>query len=143
MKHVDLSVPGYVGRKLVKWQHPKPKRPQHLPYQAAPIVYGAKMQTPVPSDVTAPLTKAQIKHIQEIVGAFIWYGQACDPTLTAALSAIGSRQTKGTEAVLAACHQLLDYLATHPDAAIRYHASNMVLAFDTDASYLSEMDGKS
>ena len=77
------------------------------------------------------------------MGAFIWYGQACDPTLTATLSAIASRQTKGTEAVLAACHQLLDYLATHPDAAIRYHASDMILAFDTDASYLSEMDGKS
>ena len=143
MKHVDLSVPGYVKRKLVKWQHPKPSRPQHSPYHAAPIVYGAKVQTPVPSDKTAPLTKDQIKQVQEIVGAFIWYGQACDPTLTAALSAIASRQTKGTEAVMAACHQLLDYLATHPNAAIRYHASDMVLAFDTDASYLSEMDGKS
>ena len=143
MKHVDLSVPGYVQRKLTKWQHPNPKKPQHSPYQAAPIVYGTKVQQPVPSDVTAPLTDAQIKHVQEIVGAFIWYGQACDPTLTASLSAISSRQTKGTDAVLAACHQLLDYLATHPNAAIRYHASDMILAFDTDASYLSEMDGKS
>jgi hypothetical protein len=143
MKRVDLSVPGFVNRKLTKWQHKKPTRPQHSPYQAAPIVYGAKTQKPVQSDVTAPLTDKQIKLVQEIVGAFIWYGQACDPTLTATLSAIASRQTKGTEAVLAACHQLLDYLATHPDAAIRYHASDMILAFDTDASYLSEMDGKS
>jgi hypothetical protein len=143
MKHVHLSVPGYVQQKLTKWQHPNPKKPQHSPYQAAPIVYGTKVQQPVPSDVTAPLTDAQIKHVQEIVGAFIWYGQACDPTLTASLSAISSRQTKGTDAVLAACHQLLDYLATHPNAAIRYHASDMILAFDTDASYLSEMDGKS
>ena len=77
------------------------------------------------------------------MGTFIWYGRACDPTLAAGLSAIGSRQTKGTEAVLAASHQLLDYLATHPNAAIRYHASDMVLAFDTDPSYLSEVGGKS
>ena len=143
MRHVDLSVPGYVPRKLIKWQHKKPSRPQHSPYQAAPISYGAKVQAPVPSDETAPLTPAQVKKVQEIVGAFIWYGQACDPTLTAALSAIASRQTKGTDAVMAACHQFLDYLATHPNAAIRYKASDMVLAFDTDASYLSEIGGKS
>ena len=41
-----------------------------------------------------------------------------------------------------AFHQLLDYLETHPDATIWYHASDMILAFDTDASYLSELGGK-
>ena len=143
MRHVDLSVPGYVGRKLIKYQHPMPTKPQHSPYQAAPIIYGAKVQQPTAPDTSAPLTDEQIKHVQDIVGTFIWYGRACDPTLAAGLSAIGSRQTKGTAAVLAASHQLLDYLATHPNAAIRYHASDMVLAFDTDASYLSEVGGKS
>lgn len=137
MKHVDLSVPGYAQRKLIKWQHQKPLQLQHSPYQAAPIIYRAKVQAP------APLTPAQVKKVQEIVGAFIWYGQACAPTLTAALSAIAPRQTKGTDAVMAACHQFLDYLATHPNAAIQYKASDMVLAFNTDASYLSEIDGKS
>ena len=34
--------------------------------------------------------------------------------------------------------QFLDYAATHPDAIITYHASNMVLAGHSDASYLSE-----
>jgi hypothetical protein len=37
-----------------------------------------------------------------------------------------------------ACHQLLDYVATHPNADIRYTASNMILAVHTNASYLSE-----
>jgi hypothetical protein len=32
---------------------------------------------------------------------------------------------------------MLDYLATHPDATIRYHASDMVLHIHSDASYLS------
>ena len=141
--HVDLSVPGYVQRKLTKYQHPKPTKPQHSPYLSAPIQYGAKVQSPVPSDTTALLSDSQIKHIQDIVGSFIWYARACDPTLTAALSAIGARQSKATAAVQKAAHHLLDYLATHPNAAIRYHASDMILAFDTDASYLSEMDGKS
>ena len=43
---------------------------------------------------------------------------------------------------MAACHQLLDYLATYPDVAILYHASDMILAFDTEVSYLSELCSK-
>ena len=43
---------------------------------------------------------------------------------------------------MTACYQLLDHLATHPDAVIWYHASDMILAFDTDASYISELGGK-
>ena len=39
----------------------------------------------------------------------------------------------GTAYAMAACHQLLDYLATLPDAAIWYHASDMILDFETDA----------
>ena len=56
---------------------------------------------------------------------------------------MASRQTQGTKAVMATYHQILDHIATHPDAAINYHASDMILAFDTDASYLSELGGRS
>jgi hypothetical protein len=37
----------------------------------------------------------------------------------------------------------LDYLATHPDAAIRYHASDMILHIHSDASYLSVSNSRS
>ena len=36
----------------------------------------------------------------------------------------------------------LDYCATHPDAKIRYHASDMQLWIHSDASYLGEQEGK-
>ena len=100
------------------------------------------MQQPVKSDTSATLSDKQIKCVQDIVGTFVWYSRACDPTLAASLSAISSRQIKGTEDVMTAFHQLLDYLSTHPDTAIWYHASDMILAFDTDVSYLSELGGK-
>jgi hypothetical protein len=32
------------------------------------------------------------------------------------------------------CKQLLDYLATHPNATIQFHASNMILSIHSDAS---------
>jgi hypothetical protein len=40
---------------------------------------------------------------------------------------IAIEQTKATEKMQATTNQMLDYLATHPDATIRYHASEMVL----------------
>jgi len=36
----------------------------------------------------------------------------------------------------AACDQLLDYLHTHPNAVIRYYASDMILCIVSDAAYL-------
>eukprot|EP00957_Ditylum_brightwellii_P181863 13854655-Ditylum_brightwellii.AAC.1 len=41
------------------------------------------------------------------------------------------------------CHQLLDYVATHPNAAVRFVASDMILAVHSDMSYLSESKARS
>jgi hypothetical protein len=38
---------------------------------------------------------------------------------------------------------MLDYLATHPDATIRYHASDMVLHIYSHASYLTVSNARS
>jgi hypothetical protein len=38
---------------------------------------------------------------------------------------------------------MLDYLATHPDTKIRYHASDMILHIHSDASYLSVSNARS
>jgi hypothetical protein len=39
--------------------------------------------------------------------------------------------------------QLLDYLATHPDATIQFRASDMIMNVHSDALYLSESDARS
>jgi hypothetical protein len=59
------------------------------------------------------------------------------------LNDIATEQTKATEKNQAAMNQLLDYLATHPDATIRYHASDMILHIHSDASYLSVFNAQS
>ena len=66
-----------------------------------------------------------------------------DNTLLTALSTISSAQSKGTQATLNATNQLLDYCHTHPDARIRYYASDMLLRIHSDASYLSEPEARS
>jgi hypothetical protein len=53
------------------------------------------------------------------------------------LNDVATEQTKATEKTQATTNQRLDYLATRPDATIRYHASNMILHIHGDASYLS------
>ena len=113
-----------------------------LPLQAKTIHYGAKVQR-MEEDKSPPLTPDQIKCVQKIVGTLLYYGRAVDSTLLTALSAITARQSNGTQAVAEECHQLIDYVATHPDTGIRYHACDMILAVHTDASYLSELGGKS
>jgi hypothetical protein len=60
-----------------------------------------------------------------------------------ALSTIASEQSKGTERTMKKCKQLLNYLATHPEATIRFHASDMILNIHSDASYLSEANAHS
>ena len=46
-------------------------------------------------------------------------------------------QAKATEETLAATKKLLDFVATFPDACIRYIASNMCLWIDSDSSFAS------
>ena len=60
-----------------------------------------------------------------------------------ALGCLSSAQTKGTEATAQAVTHLLNYCATHPDAILRYHTSDMYLHIHSDASYLSEAQAKS
>jgi hypothetical protein len=134
---VDLHMPDYISKALLKYQHQAPSKPQHAPYKATPIQIRAQVQT-VTMDTTAPLSKEHIKRMQDIVGTLLYYGCAVDPTILPAISAIASQQAQGTEAVADACHQLLNYVATHPNAGIRYLTSNMILAVHTNASYLSK-----
>ncbi len=51
-----------------------------------------------------------------------------------ALSAIKAASAEDTRNRV---NQFLDYMATHPDANIQYHASDMVLNVHSNASYLS------
>jgi hypothetical protein len=53
------------------------------------------------------------------------------------LNDIATEQTTATKKTKTAADQLLDYLDTHPDATIRFHASDMILHIHSDASYLS------
>ena len=77
------------------------------------------------------------------MGSFLYYGRATDITILTALSAIAGEQAKPTEKTLKRVKQFLDYMWTHPDARIRFRASDMVLNVHSDASYLSAPKARS
>lgn len=140
---VDLSMPDYVAKALQRFEHSFPKGNEDSPHQWQPPNYGAKQQLTDPIDTSRPLESKEVKFIQEVVGTFLWYARGVDSTMLVALGAISSAQAQGTEKTLDAVCQLLNYAASHPDAKLRYHASDMYLWAHSDASYLSEPKGRS
>jgi hypothetical protein len=63
--------------------------------------------------------------------------------MLAALGSLATQQANPTESTMVKATQFLDYAATHPNAIVSYHASNMVLAGQSNALYLSESNAHS
>jgi hypothetical protein len=138
----DISMPGYVSKGLSKFQHDAPKNPQLTPSRYVTPLYGAKTQYAT-KDETPPLTATQCLTIQRVTGSVLYYARAVDPTVLMPLNDIATEETKATGKTQAATNQTLDYLATHLDATIRYHASDMILYIHSYASYLSVSNARS
>jgi hypothetical protein len=115
---------------------------QHCPYLPEPKRYSADAQSPLPHDISQKLTDNKIKRYRKLLGAF-YYARAVDMTVLMALSSIASEQTKSTEGTLEKAYQVLDYVATHPNAVVRFCASDMMINIHPDALYLSKPEAKS
>ena len=80
--------------------------------------YGKSAQHPIPPDETPNAVPDSILRVQQIVGSILYYAQAVDLTALTALTTLGSKQAKATTHTLKNTEQLLDYLATHPNATL-------------------------
>ena len=128
---------------LHKFQHPAPSRPQDASHAWNQPVYGAAVQYADQPDDSPLLPPKSINLLQQIVGTLLYYAIAVDPTILVAIGAIASQQSKATQATHDATVWLLNYAASHPNATIRYNASDMVLHLHSDDSYLSEPGARS
>jgi hypothetical protein len=127
----------------LKYTHATSSRPQHCPDSPEPKKYGSEAQAALPIDALRPLGEKEIKAVQKIVGSILYYARAVDMTVLMALSTIASEQMKGTQQTMEKVLQVLDYLAIHPDATIRFRATDMVMNIHLDASYLSAPNSRS
>ena len=135
-------MPNYVNKTLKKLKHPTPTKPTHAPHKWNVPAYGKQPQI-APIDNTPPLCPKEKTKIQQIVGSFLYYARAIDATILPALSEISALQANPTEATKEKATMLLNYLSTHPNAKIRYYASDMILHVESDAAYLIAPNAKS
>ena len=56
---------------------------------------------------------------------------------------LASEQAHATEKIIKTMKHMLDYLATNPNATVRFYPSDMILNVHSDASYLSAKNAKS
>jgi hypothetical protein len=140
---VDISMPGYIKKKLQEYKHLLPGRIQYCPYSPEPKKFGSDAQAPLLPDATPVLNAKGIKWIQQIVGSILYYARAVDMTVPMALSSIAVEQMKATEKTMERCIQLLDYLASNSEAKVRFHVSDMIMNIHLDVSYLSETKARS
>ena len=140
---VDVYMPGYVDRALAKFNHTKPTRFQHTPHRWNQPIYGKRIQYANAEDTSEKLDAKGKKLVQKIVGTFLFYGRALETPTLVALNDIGHQQSSPTKNTLKETNWLMDFLAHHPNAKIRFFAGNMQLAVDSDAAYLVSPGAKS
>ena len=140
----ELSMPGYVEQALQKFNYAVTGIPNTTD---APHLYKATKKLGLsmthPQDNSTKLSPREIKHVQQIVGTFLFYARAVDPTMLTALSTIATEQSQGTQTTKDKAEHFLKYAASHPDATIKFFKSDMLLKVHSDASYLSERQGRS
>ena len=141
---LDVSMPGYVERALQRFTHTRdPSQPSNSPHPYQYPKFGQKIQYADTPDASPVLDAKAKTRIQEIIGVFLYYARAVDNTMLPALGSLASQQATPTQHTMNAIIQFLNYAVANPDAVLRYHASDMVLHVESDASYLSETKARS
>ena len=70
------------------------------------------------ADNTPPATKEERRLVQQVVGSIIYYAKGVDLTALTGLSTLASEQAKATGQTVMNMGQMLDYLATNPNATL-------------------------
>lgn len=139
---LTLSMPGYVEKALQRFGKQDIKGADS-PLIYTPPIYGVKQQLTPAEKVasTLPVSEAERKFLQELVGVFLFYSRAVDATMLMALNQLST--TPPSQAALQAAERFLQYAKKWPNSQLIFKASNMQLQAESDASYLSETLGRS
>ncbi len=139
-REMHLSMPKYVDNAIERFGA------KDYPTANSPMIYvppnhtASQLTNP---DLTPILPPERKKRIQQIVGTFLYYARAVDPTMLTAINKLASIQANPTEATEQAAHRFLSYAKTWPNASLVIRPSDMILRAHSDASYLSESNSRS
>ena len=129
-------MPIYIPNAFQEFQQKPPSRPQDAPHTRNKPVYGKHIQLATQKISAPKLNSADTKRLQSVHGNFLYYVWSVDPTMLPVLNEISTCHYAPTQDTMDICNQVLYYASTHPNATIRYHASNMILMKDPYAAYL-------
>ena len=105
-------MPNYIPDALKCFKRKKPKKWQGSPHQHTVPSFGAKQQFAQSESNEPVLGKETKKYIQEVLGTFLYYARAINPTMLVALSSIASEQASPTKPTMKKVDQFLDYAAS-------------------------------
>jgi len=136
-KTLQISMPNYIAKALLRFNIEEMKRTIHSPakYNARRYQTGPQTST---MDTSEQISEARKKWIQEVIGVILFYARAVDSTMLMPVNRLASRQANPTEQVESEVKHLLQYAASYPVAITTFQASDMKLRIYSDASYNSE-----
>jgi hypothetical protein len=141
-RHVTLTMPGYLS-KLLKRVRPHGIKGAHTPSIYVQPNYRAATSQQATVDVSPLASPAQTHELQVVIGTLLYYARTVDPAVLTVVHELGSVQARPTLNDLKKMERLLQYISCHQNHGIRYHASDMQLQIQSDASYLSRPSAKS
>ena len=89
------------------------------------------------------LDKNNQTRLQNIFGKFLYYDMPIDPTILMSLNSLVAVQINPTAETTKQITQILNYIATHPDAVTEYRRIRIILYKYLDASHISELEERS
>jgi hypothetical protein len=107
-----------VKKALLQFQHEDTKQ-QYGPSQYIAPTYGAKQQM-TSIDDSPPLSKDDIKLLQEVCGKFLYYARTIDDTMMHSFNVLATRVSYGTAKTKGAMTHFLQYCQTNPNGTKLY-----------------------
>ena len=123
---IHWCMPGYIEKALKRFGRLNLKGVDSPCVYITPQ-YGKHLHDVLPDPPSELLSPEQHKELQEIVGVFLFYARAVDPTMLTPLSKIASKQAQPTTLLLPDIERFLQYATKYPNAGQRIRASKMVL----------------
>ena len=111
--HVDISMTKYIPKAMIRLNHPAPKNPQYAPHKWTAPDYGQRLQMDPDPYSSKFIDQQGIKFVQNVVGIFLYYALALDPTMLRALNEISRVQDRPTKDTMAKEKWFLYYAATY------------------------------
>ena len=138
---VTIDIPNGV-RNALKSLSFQPTGNPKSPMIYTPPTYTKADQDEV-TDESPQASTEEKQYLMKAVGYFRYYAPAVDITLIPAASKLAMQQSKPTKNTMKALERFLNYAYHHPNAAITYRPSNMVLWIHSDASHHGEPRSRS